>query len=143
VLSRAGWHQPGNVTCDTVTERFRGSFTGSWGIVSLPGSQQQVLDRIEADIEDCEPRLKSMFAIFTRLTRDDGEPRTEALLSRSPLAGQVRAIIAAPLILGLVALLVFMAITGSTARSCQPATGTPSAARTESCQSSQQPLGRP
>jgi hypothetical protein len=131
------------VTCDTVTERFHGPFMGSWGIVSLPGSQQQVLDRIEADIEDCEPRLKSMFAIFTRLTRDDGEPRTEALLSRSPLAGRVRAIIAAPLILGLVALLVLMAITGSTARSCQPATGTPSAARTTSCQSVQQPLGRP
>lgn len=84
-----------------------------------------------------------MFAIFTRLTRDDGEPRTEALRPRSPLAGRARAIIAAPLVLGLVALLVFMAISGSAARSCEPAVGAHGSARTESCQSSQQPLGRP
>jgi len=47
--------------------------------VSLPASQQQVLDRIETDLEGCEPRLWSMFAIFTRLTRDEGAPRTESL----------------------------------------------------------------
>ena len=131
------------MTRDTVTQRFCGSFAGSWGIVSLPAGQQQVLERIEADIEGCEPRLKSMFAIFTRLTRDDGAPRTEALPPRSALKSRMRAIIAAPLILGLITLLVLMAIAGSAARSCQTAVGAHGSARTESCQSAQQPSGRP
>jgi hypothetical protein len=98
----------------------------------LPAGQQQVLDRIETDLEGCEPRLRSMFAIFTRLTRDEGAPRTESLSPRSQgrLAGHRRAVVAVPVILGLVALFVFMAIsTGPAAHWCRPG-----AVRTASCQ---------
>jgi hypothetical protein len=95
--------------------------------VSLPAGQQQVLDRIETDLEGCEPRLRSMFAIFARLTRDDGAPRTESLppegrrlrWTRTDLGlpGRLRAIIAIPLFLALVALFVFMGI-NSAAHDC-------------------------
>jgi len=38
--------------------------------MSLPARQQQVLDRIEDSLHACDPRLRSMFAIFTKLTRE-------------------------------------------------------------------------
>jgi hypothetical protein len=107
-------------------------FSGQWDVVSLPAGQQQVLDRIETSLEGCEPRLKSMFAIFTRLTRDDGAPRTESLRPEGRrlrwirpdlgLPGRLRAVIAVPLLLGLVALLVFMSISNSAAQDCGAAT---------------------
>jgi hypothetical protein len=115
--------------------------------VSLPVSQQRVLDGIENALEGGEPRLRSMFAIFTRLTRDDGAPRTETLgaetlLRRAcPTGGlttTVRAIIAVPLILGLVTLFVFMAIDSSTAPGCRPG---PVATPAAGCQSAQEPQG--
>ncbi|HEY6311747.1 MAG TPA: hypothetical protein VIY52_13220 [Streptosporangiaceae bacterium] len=114
----------------------------------MPVSQQRVLNGIESALEGGEPRLGSLFAIFTRLTRDEGVPRTEALraqtrLRRARPAGglttTVRAIIAVPLILGLVALFVFMAINGSTAQGCRPG---PMMIRTTSCQPAQGPQGR-
>jgi hypothetical protein len=111
-----------------------------------------VLDRIETDLEGCEPRLRSMFAIFARLTRDDGAPRTESLrpkarrlLWTSPdgkLTGTLHALIAIPVIAGLVALSVCLAIASSTAHSCAP-TWAHGAARTASCQSAQQSPARP
>jgi hypothetical protein len=126
---------------------FRPVFPGQWIPVSLPVSQQRVLDGIESVLEDGEPRLGSLFAIFTRLTRDEGAPRTEALraetlLRRARPAGglttTVRAIIAVPLILGLVTLLIFMAINTSGAHGCRP---WPVPTRTVSCQSAQEPQG--
>jgi hypothetical protein len=47
--------------------------------MSLPASQQRVLDRIEETLKKREPRLASMFAMFTRLTTNEGLPRIEAL----------------------------------------------------------------
>ena len=47
--------------------------------MSLPASQQRVLDRIEEALKRREPRLVSMFAMFTRLTVHEEVPRTEAL----------------------------------------------------------------
>jgi hypothetical protein len=81
-----------------------------------------------------------MFAIFTRLTRDDGEPRTETLRAETfPwLAGTWRAIVAVPLVLGLVALFVLMVINSSAPRGCRPG---PVMSRTVSCQSAQGPAG--
>jgi hypothetical protein len=55
---------------------FRRGFPGQSIGVSLPVSQQRVLAGIENALEGGEPRLGSMFAIFTRLTQDDGrQPR--------------------------------------------------------------------
>lgn len=106
--------------------------------MSLPAGQQQVLDRIETDLEGCEPRLRSMFAIFTRLTRDEGAPRTEALrpVRRTWLAGKRRMVVAVPVILGLLALFAFMAVSsGSAVHLCGP--------KGMTCHSTQGPFGRP
>jgi hypothetical protein len=47
--------------------------------MSLPASQQRVLDRIEEVLKHREPRLASMFAIFARLNIGERLPRIEAL----------------------------------------------------------------
>ena len=120
---------------------------GQWIAGGLPVSQQRVLDGIESVLEGGEPRLGSLFAIFTRLTRDEGAPRTEALRAETllrrawPAGGlttSVRAIIAVPLIVGLVTFCVFMAVNSSAAQGCRPG---PVASRTVSCQSAPGPQG--
>jgi len=88
-----------------------------------------------------------MFAIFTRLTRDEGAPRAEALRAETLLRrawsasglATARAVIAVPLILGPLALCVFMAVNGSAGHSCGPG---PGMTRATSCQSAQLPDGR-
>ena len=47
--------------------------------MSLPASQQRVLDRIEEALKRREPRLASMFAMFTRLNIGERLPWIEAL----------------------------------------------------------------
>jgi hypothetical protein len=47
--------------------------------MSLPACQQRVLDRIEHSLHACDPRLRSMFAIFTKLTREEEMPPLEEL----------------------------------------------------------------
>jgi Protein of unknown function (DUF3040) len=111
-------------------------------VVSLPTGQQRVLDRIETDLEACEPRLRSMFAIFTRLTRDEGAPRTESLRPRGRLTFQARTVITAAILVGLVALSVLMALSSSAGHGCQPAPGVHGAARTATCESAQPAAGR-
>jgi hypothetical protein len=117
--------------------------------VSLPAGQQQVLDRIESDLEGGEPRLRSMFAIFTRLTRDDGAPRAESLRPEGGRrrwawpdcgkAGKRRAVIAIPIVLVLVALFVFAAISSPASHACRPTV----AIHTQTCQSAGVSHGRP
>jgi hypothetical protein len=112
----------------------------------LPVSEQRVLERIESALEGGEPRLRSMFAIFTRLTRDEGAPRTEALRTETPLrrvrlagamtTARVRAVVGVVLIAGLVTLFVVMAITSSAAHGCRPGS---LLTRPASCQQVQQP----
>ena len=95
--------------------------------MSLSASQQRVLYGIESALEGGEPRLRSMFAIFTRLTHDDGAPRTESLppkasVRRAWLVARRRALIAIPVVLGLTGLLIFLAVSGSTAQPCRSGT---------------------
>jgi hypothetical protein len=47
--------------------------------MSLPVGQQRVLDGIEDALQASEPRLASMYAIFTRLTKNEMRPRREEL----------------------------------------------------------------
>jgi hypothetical protein len=54
--------------------------------MSLPAGQQRVLDGIAEVLRTNEPRLASMFAIFTRLTKDEPRPRREQLTTLGPLA---------------------------------------------------------
>ena len=50
--------------------------------MSLPARQQRVLDRMEHSLHVGEPHLKSMFAVFTKLTEDEEMPRLEELRPR-------------------------------------------------------------
>ena len=86
-----------------------------------------------------------MFSIFTRLTRDEGAPRTEALRAEGRRLrwarpdrgrpGPMRAVIYVPLVLGLVALFVFMATMSAITPSCRITVGVHGAPRTSICQS--------
>jgi hypothetical protein len=112
--------------------------------VSLPACQQRALDGIEGALQACEPRLASMFAIFTRLARDEAVPRTESLRAETRVAwgwlGRLtatpRAIVAIPLVLGFMVLLVFLITNSSAAHACGPAGGLRAAAVAQagSCQ---------
>jgi hypothetical protein len=56
--------------------------------MSLSARQERDLGRIERSLHADEPRLTSMFAIFTKLAREEEMPRLEELGSRwLPLRG--------------------------------------------------------
>jgi len=50
--------------------------------MSLPARQERVLERIEHSLHACDP-LRSMFAMFTKLARDEEMPRLEKLQAPS------------------------------------------------------------
>ena len=50
--------------------------------MSLPASQRRILDRIERKLRDSDPRLTTLFSIFTRLTGDEDMPRIEEIKAR-------------------------------------------------------------
>jgi hypothetical protein len=45
--------------------------------MGLPVRQRRVLDRIECTLRGSDPRLAALYAIFSRLTRDEEMPRIE------------------------------------------------------------------
>ena len=53
--------------------------------MTLPACQQRALDAMESALEASEPRMKAMFAIFTRLTKDEEPIGVERLPRRRPL----------------------------------------------------------
>lgn len=55
--------------------------------MTLPVSQQRVLDRIDRMLRDSDPRLAALFAVFTRLTRDEEIPRIEEIRARLTRVG--------------------------------------------------------
>jgi hypothetical protein len=116
-------------------------------LMSLPARQQRVLGRIEHSLRTGDPRLRSMFATFTKLTRGQQMPRLEQLESRSwPLrswrqlltrrrregraasgAGstyapgvRMRAILLVPVMLAALAAAVFLGLGGRTVSGCEP-----------------------
>jgi hypothetical protein len=50
--------------------------------MSLPTSEQRALDRIEETLHAGDPRLGSLFMIFTRLTQHEAMPSTEQVSAR-------------------------------------------------------------
>jgi hypothetical protein len=63
--------------------------------MSLPACQQRALDQIEKALMSGDPRLGSLFAIFSRLTRHEAIPGTEQVKPRKwqalqALAGTLR-----------------------------------------------------
>lgn len=96
---------------------------------------------MESALQECEPRLASMFAIFTRLTGGEAVPRTESLPAGARLAW-IRRFVAIPLVLGNVALLVFLAVTSPAVHGCGHMAGLRGAvmAQSRNCQAAP---GRP
>jgi hypothetical protein len=61
--------------------------------MGLPASQHRVLAEIEMALQGSDPRLASMFTIFTRLHASEEMPRLEQLRVRAArLAGRVAAV---------------------------------------------------
>jgi hypothetical protein len=100
---------------------------------------------MESSLQAGEPRLASMFAIFTRLAGDEAVPRRESLPAGGRPSGNWpgggltatrRAIVAIPLVLGFVTLFVFLAMTSPAAHGCGPVAGLRAAvvAPARSCQ---------
>ena len=94
--------------------------------MSLPASQQRVLDRIEEVLKKREPRLVSMFAMFTRLNIGEHLPRIEALelvpwwsLRRYRGRLPARAVLFLSLAIALIVSAVFIGTTQSSAN-CRP-----------------------
>lgn len=56
--------------------------------MSLPAAQQRILVKIEGRLRDSDPRLSSLFVIFSRLTRDEAMPWLEQV-KRRPLADRL------------------------------------------------------
>jgi hypothetical protein len=73
--------------------------------MSLPASEARALTSIEQALLSRDPRLKSLFAIFTRLTRYEAMPAIEQLRRRRwhPPAGAV-ILLAIALIVGVIVL---------------------------------------
>jgi hypothetical protein len=95
--------------------------------MSLPASQQRVLNRMEEALKSREPRLAAMYAMFTRLTTHEALPRREALdlapwwsprrwfpapRHHSPL-GPVRAVVIVSLAAAMVVAAVFVGMSQS------------------------------
>lgn len=53
--------------------------------MGLPASQRRILEKIENALRGTDPRLTSLFAIFSRLNRDEEMPRIEDLRARASL----------------------------------------------------------
>ena len=51
--------------------------------MGLPASQRRILEKIENTLRGTDPRLTSLFAIFSRLNRDEEMPRIEELRARA------------------------------------------------------------
>src|SRR5690348_14141736 len=95
--------------------------------MSLPASQQRVLDRIEETLKRREPRLASMFTIFNRLNIQERLPWIEALkpvpwwsLKRYRASARIRAFVLLALAVGLVVSAVFVGMTQSRGRCNAP-----------------------
>ncbi len=114
--------------------------------VSLPSYQQSLLNRMERTLESRDPRLASMYAIFARLTGEDGPPRTERLASSPNLArralrsaaGLAKASATIPILLvaGLMAAIIALGVATSSGTTCPAATARQTGQmRTSVCQS--------
>jgi hypothetical protein len=112
--------------------------------MSLPACQQRVLDRIENTLQHREPRLASMFAMFTRLNKNEAAPRTETLeqqrwwaraRGRLRRAGRPAVALRAVFLVPLAALLVVTAVLigmSSSRLTCPPGDGPHGSVATQS-----------
>jgi hypothetical protein len=101
--------------------------------MSLPVSEVRTLTNIEQALLSRDPRLKSLFAIFTRLTRHEAMPTIEQLRRRRwhPPTGAV-VVLAIALIAGVIVMGSFASARGcggpSATTAAHPSASAPSAA---------------
>jgi hypothetical protein len=115
--------------------------------MSLPGGQQRILDGIAGTLQTRDPRLASMFAIFTRLNHQEPMPADEELtagrlsiamrrLRQAFAPGRRPAWLVIPALMATVACLILIPLAGSS-RLCGPALGgrfsAPAAAHRGNC----------
>lgn len=93
--------------------------------MSLPVSESRTLIGIEHELLSRDPRLKSLFTIFTRLTRHEAMPTIEQLRRRRwhPPAGAV-ILLAMALIAGVIMLGALGSANGCSGRSASTAHST-------------------
>jgi hypothetical protein len=93
--------------------------------MSLPGRQQRVLHEIEDALQASEQRMASMFAIFTRLTQDEGPPALRERLTQFRLVtGRWLHVLVAAAFGAVIALLVTAAILAPASGVACPHSGT-------------------
>ena len=102
--------------------------------MSLSAYQQSLLNGMDRALVARDPALASKFAIFTRLTRDDGPPRTERLARGPNLAqrflqmplrvAKASAMIPIVLVAGLMVAIIAMGIVTSRGPMCSPSAKT-------------------
>jgi hypothetical protein len=76
---------------------------GRASVMRLPASQDRALDRIQQTLLVEDPHLRSLFAIFTRLTRHEAMPVTERV---RPRWHRIRLAILPIAVIGILSLLV-------------------------------------
>jgi Protein of unknown function (DUF3040) len=93
--------------------------------MSLPPSEQQVLLRIERTLQSRDPRLMSIFAAFTRLTRHEAMPGIEQLRRTT---WWLRSSIVIPVTLMLLVGIIVVGMLSGLSRTCGPVRPTPGVA---------------
>ena len=92
--------------------------------MSLPTSEERVLIGIEQILQARDPRLKSLFATFTRLTRHEAMPAREQIPRRGWRRPSIIVLATLMLIIGIIAVATFSGVS----RTCVPARPVPGAA---------------
>jgi hypothetical protein len=76
--------------------------------VSLPADQQRALSQIEQALLSDDPRLWSLFAVFTRLTRHEAMPGTEQV--KAPLRQLLQPVVVIPVTLITLAFVLLLSV---------------------------------
>jgi hypothetical protein len=109
--------------------------------MTLPASQQRVLDQIEKTLAHDHPALDRLFGMFTRLTRQEAMPVTERVAAQPRRMRQrIRPAVAAVVGLAMaIGVLVGISLTLPRPQVCPPGTVSPVAARLQSVSAGRQP----
>ena len=100
--------------------------------MSLPACQQRILDGIAGALQARDPRMVSLFSIFTRLTRQEPMPRREELDGSGRLRRALRGlrglrparlgpIVLVPVVLAAIIGLLMLSPLAASPRLCGPA----------------------
>jgi len=92
--------------------------------MSLSASQQRILHGMESKLSSSDPRLASLFGIFTRLTRDEDMPSLEELkagpVARFLRSARLKTILFVPVALAAMASAAFIGGGGRGTQKCSP-----------------------